>query len=147
MKKLVLLTLVLAVVASLAAVPVFARSDNAKGAVKVALVEVADPDNVVGWAICNSNGDGMVNVQIHLDNGEPNKTFNVQVKMRDGTEKNVDIGTVTLTTNDKGKGNAHAQGVIPAGKTQVKVVLWDGDIGIGTKKYRTSPHFTALPLK
>ena len=60
---------------------------------------------VVGWAIANTTGAGALIVQIHLDNGAPDRVLDVYVKV------NVDSGYVgaetTMETNRQGKGNGH----------------------------------------
>ena len=63
MKKLVVFTLVLALAVSLVAVPVYAKSENAKGAVKADLTyyDPATPvgvDPVVGSVILNTTASG-----------------------------------------------------------------------------------------
>ena len=111
----VLLILILAFSFSLVtAVPAGAAKGPSLGAVKLPLFEREqgydsnDPGtgDQAGWAIANTNADGMLIVETHLDSGAPSTAFFVFVKIN-GTWLQADVGQ--LTTNRKGKGNAHAE--------------------------------------
>jgi hypothetical protein len=84
----------------------------AKGAVKTDLRERTGPNDQygsgpeAGWAIANTNADGLLIVNAHLDSGEPYMEFTVWVVVND-TWLKVDLGT--LTTNKQGKGNSHLE--------------------------------------
>ena len=114
MKKILMLTLALVLLLGLAATPVMAAKGQSLGAVKLPLFEREpgyDPDepgtgDQVGWAIANTNADGKLIVETHLDNGATSMTFFVFVKIN-GTWLQADVGQ--LTTNRQGKGNAHAE--------------------------------------
>lgn len=60
--------------------------------------------DLVGWAIANTNADGELIVQTHLDDGLADQTFDVFIKVN-GNWLWPDV--VQLTTNRQGKGNAH----------------------------------------
>ena len=122
MKKLAILFMVSVLIICLAASPVYAKGENAKGAVKVDLVEVnTGPDwNVVGSAILNTTASGKLIVNVNMDT-EPNlEDYDVFIVVRyaplpvppplplpspDVWEYFNDI----LNTNAKGQGNAHVQ--------------------------------------
>lgn len=107
MKKIasgVVVALVIAIVATLVAIPVFANSDSAMGAVKEDLVN--SQGDVGGEAIGNTHANGMGSLLVKVDlpvlGGQ---TVNVSV---DGTVQ----GQITL--NSQGKGNLHLRGELPA---------------------------------
>ncbi|MBA7635470.1 hypothetical protein ES703_43074 [subsurface metagenome] len=116
MTKFLMVAIAAVVVGSLLASPVLAKppSGASMGAVKLALHERMPGDlyfeegsgSRVGWAIVNTNADGELIVQTHLDNGEENQTFDVYVRINDEWHP-ADVGS--LTTNRQGKGNAHAE--------------------------------------
>ena len=114
MKKLLAISIALVLVLSLMAAPVYARSENAKGAVKLIINErvSGDPDDQAGsgpesgWAVVNTNADGMINIEVHMDNAEAEASFNVIPKINGDW---VSGGVGQLTTNIKGKGNFHVQ--------------------------------------
>jgi len=116
MKKLVLFALVLAIMISLVAIPVYAKSDSAKGAVKADLTyyDPAAPDGVdpiVGSVILNTTASGSLIVVINLDTIPDLEDYDVRVHIN-GVYK--PIFEDVLSTNAKGNGNA-----------QVKVNLLD----------------------
>jgi len=90
----------------------FAKGPKAKGAVKTDLRERTGPNDrygsgpEAGWAIANTNADGLLIVNAHLDSGEPDMEFTVWVVVN-GTWLEVDLGT--LNTNKQGKGNSHLE--------------------------------------
>jgi len=90
-----------------------------QGAVKAAF----DPN--VGWVNLNTTASGMLNATAHLDNGEPNETFDVSVRVRyeDGTTA-IFENVATLVTNGQGKGNATVRLAIdpPTGSMAVRRV-------------------------
>ena len=111
----VLFALVLVLSFSLVtAAPVMAAKGPSLGAVKLPLFErepgydseAPGTGDQAGWAIANTNADGTLIVETHLDNGAPSMTFFVFVKIN-GTWLEADVGQ--LTTNRQGKGNAHAE--------------------------------------
>ena len=98
-KSLAIATLLVAALAF--AVSVCAQG---RGAVKVPF----EPN--VGWVTINSTASGKLNATAHLENGRPNETFSVTVRIRyeDGTmDQFADIAT--LSTNAQGKGNVQVQ--------------------------------------
>jgi hypothetical protein len=113
-KKFIVFALVFALALSLVAIPVYARSDSAKGAVKLPINEriSGDPADQIGsgpesgWAVVNTNANGMINIEVHMDNAEAEESFNVIPKINDDW---VTGGVGQLTTNIKGKGNFHVQ--------------------------------------
>jgi len=116
MKKLVVFTLVLALAVSLVAVPVYAKSENAKGAVKADLTyyDPAAPvgvDPVVGSVILNTTASGSLIVVIKIDAVRNLDDYGVRVHIN-GVYK--PIFEDVLSTNAKSNGNA-----------QVKVNLLD----------------------
>lgn len=114
MKKLLILGLVVAAIATLVASPVLAAKDAKPGAVKADLVctDAAGNETVVGWAIADANakGDGMINLQIHVDDLAPNETYVVRAGDPDKGCDEMDVELGTLTTNGQGNGNAHFRG-------------------------------------
>ena len=68
MKRLLVLTIVAAVVFSMAAT---AFAADPMGAVKVDLFDTENPEIIVGWAIFNTNTEGILIVRVHLNDGEP----------------------------------------------------------------------------
>ena len=126
---------------------------DSQGAVKLALCErekgqdknVAGFGEEVGWAIANTNDDDQLIVEVHLDDGEPNKTFDVYVKIngKDSWPNPDD----QLTTNRKGKGNTHLELNI-ANYTVLNVqivLLFDGGKTSGYPGYATDTE--EVPLK
>lgn len=113
MKKIIILGLVLLMVVVFATTVLFAIEQEGIGAVKLVLNE-REPGNPkggagtgpeIGWAIVNTNDDGELIVQVHLDEGAPGKLFGVYIKVNG--EAHWPTPDVQLTTNSKGKGNAH----------------------------------------
>lgn len=98
MKKYLLITMLLMI--SLTA-SVWA---GGKGSVKV------DFGPNVGWANINTTGNGTVIATAHLDDGLPNESFQVSVRVRyeDGTT-DIFQDIATLITNGQGKGNVQVQ--------------------------------------
>ena len=114
MKKLAVFALVLALAVSLVAVPVYAKSDNAKGAVKADLAEYfggGSSGDVVGSVILNTTASGMLIVVINMDTIPNLEDYDVRVHIN-GVYK--PIFEDVLNTNANGNGNA-----------QVKVNLLD----------------------
>lgn len=105
MKKLasgIALALAIAVVASLVAIPVFAKSDSAMGAVKVDLVN--NRGDVGGEVIGNTQANGMGSLLVKVDlPALGGQTVNVFV---DGDAS----GQITL--NGQGKGNLRLTGEV-----------------------------------
>ena len=131
MKSFLILGLVLAVSATLVAGPVLAAKDDKPGAVKVDLV-CAEAGTVVGWAIADANakGDGMINLQIHVDDLLANETYDVKAGPKDADCDDDDMQLLgELTTNEQGNGNAHFQGAPedpPTGDSLTFKVCVDG---------------------
>lgn len=100
MKKLasgVAVALAIAVVASLVAIPVFARSDSAMGTVKVDLVN--NRGDVGGEAIANTQANGMGSLLVKVD-----------LPALGGQTVNVFVGgdaSGQITLNGQGKDNLH----------------------------------------
>ncbi len=116
MKKFMILAIVLVMAVSLVAVPVYAKSDSAKGAVKADLTyhDPAAPvgvDPVVGSVILNTTASGSLIVVVKVRTIPDLEDYDVKVHIN-GVYKPVfeDV----LSTNAKGNGN-----------TQVKVNLLD----------------------
>lgn len=120
MKRLVVFALVLAIMISLAAIPVYAKSDSAKGAVKADLTyykPAAPPgvDPVVGSVILNTTASGSLIVVIKIDAVPNLDDYDVRVHINRGSLNYINpIFEDVLNTNAKGNGNA-----------QVKVNLLD----------------------
>jgi hypothetical protein len=118
MKKLAILFMVIVLIICLAASPVYAKGENAKGAVKVDLVEVGTgPDwNVVGSAILNTTASGKLIVNVNMDT-EPNLVdYDVAVLVFYSPPPPTPVPPHVfqyfpdvLDTNAKGQGNAHVQ--------------------------------------
>ena len=106
MKKVITLCLALSLLVCFVASPVLA----ANGAVKVPLKNPHGGEK--GWAIVNTNANGMLNVQVHLqDIIRTDGSFKVRVRFFD-IHSNV-ITEGILTTNVQGNGNLHGKIRIP----------------------------------
>ena len=111
MKK---LTVIIALFASILIIAAIAIAGG-KGAVKDELFVHPGDLSIVGWVILNTTASGKLNVTAHLDNGNPNEEFIVNVWIYpENPESTQDawgkfFGVATLSTNEQGKGNAHAQ--------------------------------------
>ena len=110
---------------------VISVSAGGKGAVKVTMTDVVSGD-VGGYAIFNVTANGKVIVQVHIDNGLSNTTydFGAGISSPPGTYLLVDW--IELTTNGQGKGNAQIKLDIPDGTphsiyvdTTVKIGTWE----------------------
>ena len=118
MKKLIVFSLVLAIMISLVGITVEAKSDNAKGAVKADLTvfygtgQPAGP--VVGSVILNTTASGSLIVVINIDTIPDLEDYDVRVHINRGPDVHNPIFEDVLSTNAKGNGNA-----------QVKVNLLD----------------------
>lgn len=90
----------------IAAVVVPVATAGGKGAAKMTLTDRED-DATVGFAVANTTADGRLIIEIHLDDGEADTLFDVWIKI-DGVNLTwPDDPSGNLTTNCKGKGNAH----------------------------------------
>ena len=121
MKKLIVFALVLAIMTSLVAIPVYARSDSARGAVKADLTVYQQgggdltKDTVVGSVILNTTASGKLIVVINIDAVPNLEDYDVRVHINRGSQNYINpIFEDVLNTNAKGNGNA-----------QVKVNLLD----------------------
>jgi len=119
-KKFIILSTVVVLLASLSAIPVLADS---KGAVKADIV--CEKGGVAGWVIANTNGDGMINLEVHVKVAPKHAGETLAVTVT----KLGKIGALTL--NKQGNGNAHFQLAIPKGATDplkgdVCIVFPDG---------------------
>ena len=108
MKKLIVFSLVLAIMTSLVGIPVDAKSDSAKGAVKADLryYDPAAPvgvDPVVGSVILNTTASGSLIVVINIDTIPDLEDYDVRVHIN-GVYKPIFVDV--LSTNAKGNGNA-----------------------------------------
>lgn len=106
MKRLAIICTVVGLIIALS-VPALA---DGLGAVKTALRERTDPQDrygsgpEVGWVIANTDAEGLLIVNAHLDAGEPDTSFTVWVVIN-GMWMEEDLGE--LATNAMGKGNAN----------------------------------------
>ncbi len=112
MKKLIVFSLVLAIMISLVGIPVEAKSDSAKGAVKADLryYDPAAPDGVdpvVGSVILNTTASGSLIIVINIDTIPDLEDYDVRVHIIDeyGPKYFFTFEDV-LSTNAKGNGNA-----------------------------------------
>lgn len=106
---------------------------------------VAGSGDEVGWAIANTNDNGQLIVEVHLDDGKPGTTFDVYVKInKDCSYPDPDD---QLTTNRKGKGNTHLKlNIADYTVLNVQIVLlFDGGKTSGYPGYATD--FGEVPLK
>ena len=151
----ILLVLVLVLSFSLVmAAPVAAAKGPPLGAVKLVLFEREtdyDPNDEgtgdqAGWAIANTNADGTLIVETHLDNGEPDTTFFVFVKIN---KKWLQADVGELTTNRQGKGNAHLELDIADYTSNSSTIDVQVVVRVGPPSYLpgyASAH-TSVPLK
>ncbi len=154
MKKLILLALVLTLALSLVAVPVFAKSENANGAVKADLTYHKTPippgeDAVVGTVILNTNASGKLIVVINIDTIPNLEDYDARIHIN-GTYK--PIFEDVLSTNAKGNGNAQLKVDVSefSGETiGVDVVLRQSFSPAGTFPCYTTnwPTDVIVPLK
>ena len=79
---------------------------DAPGAVKIELSEYVEEGNGsrAGWILLNTNTDGQLLVEVHLEQGDPLRYFDVRVTVNDELHEE---DVVWLITNEQGKGNAH----------------------------------------
>ena len=162
MKKILLLLLVLVLNCCILASPVSAKGDNAKGAVKVDLVEAimiseSPPiylpvlDNVVGSVILRTTGNGKLIVIVNMDNAPNLSDYDVVVFWWNSLSYALDTsGGGMLNTNEKGHGNATVKidlnTLIPDGGDSINVMVYVGDLGI--VEWETPfPPYTEVPLK
>lgn len=68
-----------------------------------------------GFAVINTTGNGMLQVQVSVKGGTPNATYDIYVNQDLGGCPTVATGT--LTTNGQGNGNGHVQVPAVAGAT------------------------------
>ncbi len=163
MKKLVVFTLVLALAVSLVAVPVYAKSENAKGAVKADLTvyEQGDgdltKDTVMGSVILNTTASGSLIVVIKIDAVPNLDDYDVRVHINRSSPNYINpIFEDVLNTNAKGNGNAQVKvnlldengGPLYSGETiRVRVVLRPSFPNT-TPSYTTNwPTDVIVPLK
>ena len=83
-----------------------AESVDAPGAVKIALSECTEEGNGsrAGWILLNTNTAGQLLVEVHLEQGDPLRYFDVFVTVNDELHEE---DVVWLITNEQGNGNAH----------------------------------------
>lgn len=115
MKKVIVFSLVLAIMISLVGITVEAKSDSAKGAVKADLTyydPAAPPevDPVVGSVILNTTASGSLIVVINIDAVPNLEDYDVRVHIIDkyGPKYFFTFKDV-LSTNAKGNGNANVK--------------------------------------
>jgi hypothetical protein len=104
MKKVLLLALVIVLVSTLVATPVLAES-KAKGAVKADLI--APDGEVCGWVIANTNGNGYLNIQVHMNAPSEAAGETGDVMLHHPPLETIPLGEITL--NVQGNGSAHFQ--------------------------------------
>ena len=109
------------------------------GAGKAPLYGPADPGftcpggafpvgNVMGFAVINTTGNGMLQVQVSVKGGAPNAVYDVWVNQDPGAcPLAVPTAPGALTTNGQGNGNAHVQVPAVAGATK----YWVSAVGGG----------------
>ena len=122
MKKVFCIVLLLILSVTLTVSPVYARSDNAKGAVKADLVEFIaadDPGGVVGSVLHNTTDDGYLILVINVDNTtDPLVNYDVRVwvnrppKTPAGALLKYTV-TDVLNTNAQGHGNYRVKVELP----------------------------------
>jgi hypothetical protein len=171
MKKFTLLIMVLMLTAILAVSPVYAKGEDAKGAVKVDLVEVlwdygppggppfiVSPGDVVGSAILNTTASGKLNVLVNMDT-EPNlEDYDIFVSVFYSPPPFVPpsdaIGIFgdILNTNAQGQGNAQVKVDIDPPQTNssiwvVVVVREQPTVPYTPPDYFNMPPPVEVPLK
>ena len=122
MKKLVVFSLVLAIMISLVGIPVEAKSDSAKGAVKAGLTELWTESPVVGSVVLNTTDEGILIVVIKVEDlpNLDNYDVRVWVNPRDHYYTFEDV----LSTNSKGKGTANLKVTLPDNLTGPTIGVW-----------------------
>lgn len=99
----------------------------------------------VGWAaISTTNANGKLIVKPHLDNGRPNTTFDIYVKIN-GPDYIGPVGQ--LTTNHQGKANARAELNIPDGSDTLNLQVAVRTVTWPTEWYCYTTPLQAVPQK
>ena len=122
MKKLIVFSLVLAIMISLVGIPVEAKSDSAKGAVKADLTELGTESHIVGTVILNTTASGTLIVVIKVDDLPSLENYDVRVWVnpRDHYYTFEDV----LSTNSQGKGTATLKVTLPDSLTGSTIGVW-----------------------
>ena len=162
MKKLLVSIVVLSLMVSLVASPAYAQGENAKGAVKVDLVEWNSGPEwiVVGSAILNTTASGKLIVVVNVDT-EPNlEDYDVIVFARyapppypppPAPPPPIDASGVfpdVLDTNARGQGNAQVK--VDIGPPQTESSIW---VSVTVRQQPTDPwtppeyHIMPLPVE
>ncbi|MBN1256080.1 MAG: hypothetical protein JXA52_00080 [Planctomycetes bacterium] len=81
------------------------------GAIKADIYVTESPETIVGWAILNTNADGMLVVTVHVDDAEPDEVLPVYVKI-EGVGLLM-VGEITI--NKQGKGTCNGKVELPEG--------------------------------
>ena len=112
MKKLIVFSLVLAIMISLVGIPVEAKSDSAKGAVKADLTELGTESHIVGTVIFNTTASGTLIVVIKVDDLPNLENYDVRVWVnpREYRYTFVDV----LNTDADGYGNVQLKVNLPS---------------------------------
>ena len=88
----------------------------------------AAADPTYGFAVINTTGNGVLQVQVSVKGGTPNATYDIWVNQDPGAcPLAVPTAPGALTTNGQGNGNAHVQVPAVAGAT----MYWVSAVGGG----------------
>jgi hypothetical protein len=134
MKKLLIVTLAVAVLLVLLTVPAFAKAGKAplyNAPTNFACPAGAQPaagDPTFGFVVINATGNGKLQVEVSLKGATPNAKYDIWVNQSPGAcPLNGPTASAALKTNKQGNGNAHFQVTKVASATE----FWVSAVGGG----------------
>ena len=98
------------ILALLIAAPIVWAAQGSKkdqGAIRVDIIQ-RKTQQIVGWAILNTTGNGRLIVQAHLHDAAPDQTFELALVFGDPRRYHM-VCLGPLETNKQGKANAHGE--------------------------------------